>query len=47
MEGKFGFSKSTWEAAKKQAKEALIDRARVRGMMPYSELIQKIKAIPF
>jgi hypothetical protein len=47
MGGKFGFSESTWEGAKKQAKDSLIDRARVRGMMPYSELIQNIKAIPF
>ncbi len=47
MADRFGFPASTWAAAKRQAKEALKERARVRGMMPYSELVAKIRAIAF
>ena len=45
MSDKFGFSIENWESAKLEAKQALIERARVRGMMPYSELVHRIHAI--
>lgn len=43
----FGFTPDTWRTAKRQAKAALTQRARVRGMMPYSELVEHISAINF
>lgn len=45
MKDKFGFSTEAWETAKSQAIDALRQRAAVRGMMPYSDLVQKINAI--
>lgn len=41
----FGFSKENWQDAKDEAKKILIERAKVRGMMPYSELAQCLKSI--
>jgi molybdopterin synthase catalytic subunit len=43
----FGISVQNWNAAKEQAREAMIERAKVRGMIPYSELVAKIKAVKF
>ena len=43
----FGFPEQQWNEAKKQAVHALAERARLRGMIPYSELTKHIKAIPF
>ena len=40
-----GFSKSEWEAAKEEARAAMITRAKKRGMLTYSELVNKIDAI--
>ena len=45
MANKFGSPQETWELAKTQAIDALTQRAKVRGMMPYSELVQKIDAV--
>jgi hypothetical protein len=45
MTDKFGFPLKTWNKAKDEAKNALMERARVRGMMPYSELVTHIQAI--
>jgi len=42
---KYGFDDSAWESAKNEAKEILIARAKLRGMIPYSDLVQKIKSI--
>jgi hypothetical protein len=41
----FGFAEATWEQAKTEARDALIERARVRGRMPYSELVSRISSI--
>lgn len=46
MADRFGFSEKAWDAAKQEAKIALVERARVRGMMPYSELVRHIRAVP-
>jgi hypothetical protein len=43
----FGISKPDWMAAKEEAKSAMIDRARVRGAIPYSDLVAKITAVKF
>jgi len=42
---KYGFTDQQWKDAKKEARESLIARARVRGMMPYSKLAQIIQSI--
>lgn len=41
----YGFDDQEWFEAKEQAKRAMAARARVRGMIPYSDLVQKIQAI--
>lgn len=41
----FGFPRSVWREAMDQAKAALVERARLRGMMTYSELAEAITAI--
>ncbi|WP_037088436.1 hypothetical protein [Neorhizobium vignae] len=40
-----GFAAGDWESAKAEAKEIMISRARVRGMIPYSELANNIRSI--
>lgn len=40
-----GFDQSAWEAAKAQARDVMIRRARVRGMIPYSDLVREVTAI--
>lgn len=41
----YGFDDSLWESAKKEVKQVLIERSKVRGMIPYSELVLKISSI--
>lgn len=45
MPDKYGFPELQWERAKEEMKQLLIDRAKVRGMIPYSELVQQVKTI--
>src|SRR6266511_4365103 len=40
-----GFSQVDWEAAKDEARMTMIERAKVRGMIPYSDLVKQIKGI--
>lgn len=47
MEKKFGHSNDAWNKAKQEAIEAMVRRARVRGMIPYSDLVAEIQAIRF
>lgn len=42
---KYGFAEADWEAAKQEAIEILAARARLRGMIPYSDLVRQITAI--
>ena len=42
---KYGFKEDIWESAKEEAKLLLVERAKVRGMMPYSELASKMQSI--
>lgn len=42
---KFGLSNQEWNSAKKEIKKILIDRAKVRGMIPYSELAKNVRSI--
>src|SRR5690349_12324001 len=40
----FGIPQAQWAAAKKQARQLMIERAKVRGMIPYSDLVKGITA---
>lgn len=45
MSGKYGFTKTQWKKAKEEIRHILIDRAKVRGMIPYSELVSEVQTI--
>jgi len=47
MTTKYGSEPQEWEAAKAEMRAALIERAKVRGMIPYSELVEQITTIEF
>jgi hypothetical protein len=40
-----GFVQSDWEAAKDEARQIMIDCARARRMIPYSDLVRQITRI--
>lgn len=42
---RYGFRDDDWTAAKREMVAKLTERAKVRGMIPYSELVREIKAI--
>jgi len=42
---KYGFSRSDWTAAKVEARAAMIDRAKLLGMIAYSDLVKQIRSI--
>lgn len=39
------YSQAEWDAAKEEIKNLLIERAKVRGMIPYSELAEKVRSM--
>jgi len=41
----FGISKQVWDLAKGQARDTMVERAKLRGTIPYSELVAEIHAI--
>lgn len=41
----YGFTPKEWAAAKREAKDILAARAKVRGMIPYSDLAARIKSV--
>ena len=43
----FGFSETEWNCAKNEAHRALVERAKVRDTMTYTELAGKIRTIQF
>jgi len=43
----YGITQSDWDAAKQQARDIMVGRAKVRGMIPYSELTASITAAKF
>jgi hypothetical protein len=43
----FKIPQQSWDEAKSQAVAAMIERAKVRGTIPYSDLVQKISAVEF
>ena len=40
-----GFRQEDWEAAKAEARQIMIERAKKRGMIPYSDLVAQITRI--
>jgi molybdopterin synthase catalytic subunit len=45
MTTKYGYSLDKWNEAKEEMKQILVERAKVRGMIPYSDLVEKVKSI--
>ncbi len=45
MTAKYGYEPQEWTTAKEEMRQALIQRAKVRGLIPYSELVEKITTI--
>jgi hypothetical protein len=43
----FDVPKPQWDAAKAQATAIMVERAKVRGMIAYSDLVSKIHAVAF
>ena len=43
----FNIPAQDWAEAKRQAIAAMVERAKVRGMIPYSDLVRKIEAVKF
>jgi hypothetical protein len=42
---KYGFTEQAWESAKTEATAVLAKRAKVGGIIPYSDLVRQVKAI--
>jgi len=45
MTTKYGFPLAAWNSAKKEMRNILTKRAKLRGMIPYSELVGMVKTI--
>jgi len=45
MSSTYGFSQADWDMAKQEARNLLIARARLRGMIPYSDLARGITTV--
>lgn len=45
MTTKYGHPLDKWNNAKEEMRQLLIERAKVRGMIPYSELVAKMRTI--
>lgn len=45
MTTKYGFDLDDWDPAKEEMRQAMIKRARLRGMIPYSDLCKQVTAI--
>ena len=40
-----GFSQADWDAGMEEARKAMIERAKVRGMIPCSDLVKQITSV--
>ena len=45
MTSKYGYKVEDWEAAKEEMRQILVERARLRGTIPYSDLVSRIETI--
>lgn len=41
----YGFTDLQWQNAKREIQSILVERARLRGMIPYSELVRKMTTV--
>ena len=42
---KYGYKAEDWAAAKEEMRQILMERASLRGMIPYSDLVSRIETI--
>lgn len=42
---KYGFPDADWQAAKAEMVNILVARAKLRGMIPYSDLVRQVRAV--
>lgn len=42
---KYGYEAENWETAKEEMRLILVERASLRGMIPYSDLVSRIETI--
>jgi hypothetical protein len=42
---KYGYKVEDWNAAKEEMRQILVERPRLRGMIPYSDLVSRIETI--
>jgi hypothetical protein len=42
---KYGYSLDEWNVTKEEMRKILLERARLRGMIPYSDLVERIHTI--
>ncbi|MEE8606754.1 MAG: hypothetical protein V3S55_04050 [Nitrospiraceae bacterium] len=45
MDAKYGFSQSSWENAKSEMREILVETAKAGGTLPYSVVVSRTKTI--
>ena len=45
MINRFGYTEKQWRDGKEEMRSLLIERASARGIIPYSELVSKLKCI--
>lgn len=45
MTTKYGYENADWEAAKEEMRSILIERAKVGGTIPYSDLVNQVTTI--
>ena len=42
-----GFPQVDWDAGKEEARKVMIERAKVHGMIPYSDLVKQITSLNY
>jgi hypothetical protein len=42
---RYGLTKTQWNAAKQEIRQILGERAKLRGMIPYSELVAQLQSV--
>ena len=45
MDTKYGYELAHWDAAREEMRSILVERARARGMIPYSDLVRRVTSI--
>jgi hypothetical protein len=45
MTTKYGYFIADWNKAKEEMRQILVERAKVRGMIPYSKLVSQVQTI--